>query len=115
HWMREEIQRLAEQYQFFHWHIAFPDVFRVPAGDEKPDNEQAGWIGGFDVVLGNPPWEHTELKEKEFFAQRRPDIATAQTGAARKRMIAALQKEDPALFSAYSASLRQADGLSHLV
>ncbi|MGV2384305.1 MAG UNVERIFIED_CONTAM: N-6 DNA methylase, partial [Thermobifida fusca] len=115
HWMREEIQRLAEQYQFFHWHIAFPDVFRVPAGDEKPDNEQAGWIGGFDVVLGNPPWEHTELKEKEFFAQRRPDIATAQTGAARKRMIAALQKEDPALFSAYSAALRQADGLSHLV
>src|SRR5690606_41304263 len=27
-------------------------------------NEQTGWYGGFDVVLGNPPWEHTEIKER---------------------------------------------------
>ena len=26
----EEIGRLREQYQFFHWHLAFPDVFRLP-------------------------------------------------------------------------------------
>ena len=63
-----EIRRLAEQYQFFHWHLAFPDVFRVPVGDEEPENEQAGWNGGFDVVLGNPPWERIKLQEKEWFA-----------------------------------------------
>ncbi|MFN7767290.1 MAG: N-6 DNA methylase, partial [Planctomycetaceae bacterium] len=28
--VREEVQRLATQYQFFHWHLAFPEVFRLP-------------------------------------------------------------------------------------
>jgi type I restriction-modification system DNA methylase subunit len=55
-WRRKEIERLAAQYQFFHWHLAFPDVFRVPGKDEEAENEQAGWSGGFDVVLGNPPY-----------------------------------------------------------
>ena len=55
-WMKAEIIRLREQYQFFHWHLAFPDVFRVPTKDEEPENEQAGWSRGFDVVLGNPPF-----------------------------------------------------------
>lgn len=54
--VREEVQRLAQQYQFFHWHLAFPDVFRLPGNDERPENEHTGWSGGFDVVLGNPPF-----------------------------------------------------------
>jgi hypothetical protein len=37
----ETTQQLAEQYRFFHWHLQFPQVFAK---------------GGFDVVLGNPPW-----------------------------------------------------------
>jgi hypothetical protein len=112
---RAEIARLAEQYNFLHWHLAFPDVFRVPTDGEAPENQQIGWNGGFDVVLGNPPWEHTELKEKEWFATRRPDIAQASTGAARKRMIIALRGDDPALYAAFTDELRKADGISHLV
>jgi methylase of polypeptide subunit release factors len=46
----------AWQDQFFHWHEAFPTVFSLPVGGERPDNEQTGWNGGFDVVLGNPPY-----------------------------------------------------------
>jgi hypothetical protein len=49
---RKEVERLSRQYRFFHWHLAFPEVFAK---------------GGFDCVLGNPPWEHTELQEKEWF------------------------------------------------
>jgi hypothetical protein len=37
---------LARQYQFFHWHLAFPEVFSR---------------GGFDCMLGNPPWVRQEL------------------------------------------------------
>ena len=99
--MRDEIDRLTDQYQFFHWHLAFPEVFHVPSDGEEPENEQAGWSGGFDVVLGNPPWEHTELKEKEWFATRRPDVANAKTGAERKRMITALAERDAALYAAF--------------
>jgi len=80
-WMHEEIKRLARQYQFFHWHLAFPDVFRRPAKGETPENEQAGWSGGFDVVLGNPPWEKINFEDVEFFAQSYPEIAQAPTKA----------------------------------
>jgi len=114
-WMKAEIIRLREQYHFFHWHLAFPDVFRVPAKDEEPENEQAGWSGGFDVVLGNPPWERIKIQEKEWFATRHPDIANAANAAKRRRMIAALQYEDHTLYSAFMEDQRQASGESHVV
>ncbi len=96
----EEVDRLVNQYQFFHWGLAFPEVF---AQD------------GFDCVLGNPPWEHTELKEKEWFALRSPEIATARTGAERKRRIAALRTENPQLFEHFSAVKRYHNGISHFL
>ncbi len=114
-WMRDEIQRLADQYQFFHWHLAFPDVFRVSVKGEVPENEQAGWSGGFDVVLGNPPWERIKIQEKEWFASRHPDIANAPNAANRRLMISHLVKEDPAMFAAFMEDQRQATGESHLV
>ena len=60
-WMRVEIERLAAQYRFFHWHLAFPDVFHVPMAVGDPDNGLTAWTGGFDAVLGNPPWVRQEL------------------------------------------------------
>jgi len=101
---REEIRRLAEKYQFFHWYIEFPEVFQR----ESKENS------GFDVVLGNPPWEHTELKEKEFFASRDEKIANA-TGAGRKKLIAALEKTDPTLYSEFTRVKREHDAPSHFV
>ena len=97
---REETERITDGYQFFHWHLAFPEVFAN---------------GGFDCVLGNPPWEHTELKEKEWFADRHVVIVNARTGAERKRLIAALQHEDPSLYASYADALRRHKGLSHLL
>ena len=105
---------MADKYQFFHWHLTFPDVFRIPEGN-RAENEQTGWNGGFDAVLGNPPWEHTELKEKEFFATSRPDIANARTGAIRKRMIAALADDDPTLYESFVDAKRESVGNSHLI
>jgi len=113
-WRKEEIERLARQYRFFHWHLAFPEVFRVPTGDESPENEQAGWSGGFDVVLGNPPWEHTALKELEWFATRDPEIANA-AGAERKRKIEALATSDHVLYSEFLEAKRQQHGWSHFI
>ncbi|MGQ9687104.1 MAG: Eco57I restriction-modification methylase domain-containing protein, partial [Thiobacillaceae bacterium] len=111
-WTSAEIERLAAAGRYLHWHLAFPHVFRLPGKDEPPENAQTGWSGGFDVVLGNPPWEHTELKEKEWFASRRPDIAAARTGAERKRMIDALAGEDPALHEQFLAARREHDAIA---
>lgn len=55
-----------------HWPLAFPQVFAN---------------GGFDCVLGNPPWEHIELKEEEFFATRHREIAKAKNKAERVQRI----------------------------
>ena len=95
---RKEIQRLARQDAFFHWHLAFPDVFQ-PC--EAIDVDPMGWTGGFDVVLSNPPWERVKLQEKEWFAERCPEVANAPNAAARKRKIDALKAENPALHQQY--------------
>lgn len=113
--IRKEIARIAESYRFFHWHVGFADVFPLPAGGEKPENARTGWSGGFDVVLGNPPWERIKLQEKEWFAERHPEIAEAPNAAARRRLTNALAKEDPPLYEAFQEALRNADGESALV
>jgi hypothetical protein len=113
--IRQEVRRLAEQYRFFHWHLAFPGVFRLPHANEGPENEGTGWSGGFDVVLGNPPWERVKLQEQEFFAERSPHIANAPNAAARKKLIAALPVEDPSLWSAWTQASREAEGASALL
>ncbi|MGB8297282.1 MAG: SAM-dependent DNA methyltransferase, partial [Polyangia bacterium] len=108
--MRAEVERLTTQYKFFHWHLGFPQVFRLPSNGDRP-NEQ-GWIGGFDVVLGNPPWERVKLQEKEWFASRRPDIADATNASHRKHMIEKLAVDDPTMSAAFLDARRQAEAES---
>src|SRR5205807_1789375 len=71
--LAEAIDEARNQYRFLHLHLAFPHVFGICKNAKAADGP--GWTGGFDVVLGNPPWERVKLSEKEFFAQRNPDIA----------------------------------------
>lgn len=70
-------QQACRQADVFHWHLAFPEVFQN---------------GGFDCVLGNPPWERAKIQEKEWFANRCEAVAKASNAAARKRLIDALGK-----------------------
>ena len=114
-WMRAEIERLAAQFRFFHWHLAFPDVFRLPSGAAKPESDQMGWSGGFDVVVGNPPWENVRPEEPKFFAAIRPEIATAKTSALRKQLIDKLEQEDPPLARSWGEYKRAIFAESQLI
>lgn len=105
------VEAEAERYRPLHWHIAFPAIFR--AGDA--DAGEQGWAGGFDCVLGNPPWERVKLQEKEFFAAVAPEIAQAKSKVARERLISALEVEDPELFRWFHEAKRRAEGESHLL
>lgn len=86
--------QLAEDKRFFHWPLEFPEVFEV---------------GGFDCVLGNPPWERIKLQEKEFFASRSVEIATAANKAAREMLIKELPKKYPELAQAFEDAKHDAD------
>ena len=46
----------ADQYQFTHLYLAFPDVFQVPEEAADATSDMTGWTGGFDAVVGNPPF-----------------------------------------------------------
>lgn len=113
--VRAEIERLRDQYQFLHWHLAFPDILRLSRNNDTPDNARCGWNGGFSAIVGNPPWEMIELSEKEFFAERSTEIATASTARKRKQLINELEANDLPLFTAYRDALRHLTGVRHLI
>jgi len=100
--LEQQVHEIAARHQFFHWALQYPDVF-------QREND------GFDVILMNPPWERIKLQEKEWFAARSPDIASAPNAAVRKRMITALQAEDPALWQAFQDDVRIAESESHFI
>ena len=52
------VDNLAAQHRFHHWELAFADVFA-----ER---------GGFDLVLGNPPWVKVEWEEGGVLGDRNP-------------------------------------------
>ncbi|GAA1467251.1 N-6 DNA methylase [Nocardiopsis exhalans] len=114
--VNDEIVRLREQYRFFHWYLEFPDVFVVPELDAGA-NEDTGWKGGFDCVVGNPPWDSVELKEQEFFSQRDPGIATVARASERKKLIAALKDnpEKTGLYQEYADAKRKVYAESHFL
>ncbi|CAK0767922.1 Site-specific DNA-methyltransferase (adenine-specific) [Gammaproteobacteria bacterium] len=98
----ELARELAAEYHFFHWQLAFPEVFAA---------------GGFDVVLANPPWERIKLQEQEFFGPRSLEIATAANAAARTRLIEALNAAnaspaDKRLYREFIMAKRGAEGAS---
>ncbi|MGP0089683.1 MAG: Eco57I restriction-modification methylase domain-containing protein [Xanthobacteraceae bacterium] len=95
-------QELVGLARAFHWPVEFPDVIAA---------------GGFDVVLGNPPWERIKLQEQEFFAAREPEIAEAPNAASRGRMIAKLKDAEPGtrartLYDEFETEKRTADAAS---
>ena len=105
----EEINRLAEEYQFLHLYLAFPDIFIVPENLDDATNEKCGWSGGFDCVLGNPPWRRIKLQETKWFETRSEWIASIANKSERQTAIAQLKHLDPVLYSQYTHALHMAE------
>lgn len=76
-------RELIAEEQFLNWQVAFPGVWS--------NWESAELSGGFDAIIGNPPWDRLKLQQVEWFAVRRNAIAMAQRASDRKRMIEALE------------------------
>ena len=86
--MWTESKSIADRERVLHWEASFPGVWQGWQ-DDRPK-------GGFDAVIGNPPWDHIEQPEVEWFALRDDEIALAPTGAIRKALIQERREEgDP--------------------
>jgi hypothetical protein len=92
---------LARREQFFHWWTAFPTVWGVG--------------GGFDAVIGNPPWDRIKLQQVEWFAEREPNIARQARALDRKRMIDDLRKKGAPLWHEYLEASERADSQARVL
>ena len=95
-----EARRLIAEERFLNWQAAFPGVWT--------NWESARLSGGFDAVIGNPPWDRMKLQQVEWFATRRREIAQQQRAADRKRMIAALERDGDPLAQDYAVASERA-------
>ena len=92
--------RLIAAERFLHWQVSYPGVWS--------DWEAPGLTGGFDAVIGNPPWDRMKLQQVEWFAARRREIAMAPRAADRKRMISDLEKAGDPLAGDYARASEHA-------
>lgn len=61
------VRKIANDNKFMHWELEFADVFA-----DK---------GGFDLVIGNPPWVKLEWKEQNVLSDKNPMFAVKKLTA----------------------------------
>jgi hypothetical protein len=101
--MVASVNEVSRATPFLHWSVTFAPVMTR---------------GGFDCVIGNPPWEKVKLSEKEFFASRDDRIATAPNQSRRRELIdelaaAPVDSPERRLFDAFEFAKQEAEGTSH--
>ncbi|NND24121.1 MAG: type II restriction endonuclease subunit M, partial [Acidimicrobiia bacterium] len=67
------VNQLADQYKFFHNQLEFIEVFI-----ER---------GGFDVIVGNPPWISVSMNELGVFSEKNPECLIRKMSAAEVRKL----------------------------
>ena len=98
---------IARREGFLHWQVAFPGVWKRWQ-DQHPQ-------GGFDAVIGNPPWDRIKLQEVEWFATRAPDIARLPTAAQRKKAIEESREQGDPLADEFDEAKNRADELGVMI
>ena len=103
----EKTKTIADREGFLHWEVVFPGVWQ----DWQSNSPE----GGFDAVIGNPPWDRIKLQEVEWFATRDPELALASTAAARQKGIQRLRKLGSPLAAEFDDAKRRADRLGEVI
>jgi hypothetical protein len=94
-------RELVAEENFLNWQVAFPGVWS--------DWQDDGLTGGFDAIIGNPPWDRMKLQQVEWFAARKREIALAQRASDRAEMVAALEKAGDPLARDYAKAASRAE------
>ena len=102
-----EARFIADREGFLHWEVAFPGVWHHWQST-CPE-------GGFDAVIGNPPWDRIKLQEVEWFATRDPELALAPTAAARGKGIQRLRDQGASLAAEFDDAKKRAEKLGEMI
>jgi hypothetical protein len=103
-WQRA--RALIGEERFLNWQIAFPGVW---------DNwASKGREGGFDAVVGNPPWDVLEFEEVPWFADRDITISQESSGAKRKARIATLKQQNSDLWRDFQVASDRLNAASRM-
>ncbi len=102
------VEQLANQHKFFHWTLQFADVF---AGAPQADETTPAHDGGFDLMLGNPPWLKVEWNSGSVLGDFEPmfilrKFTAPQMAKLRDEKFA----ENPAIVSTWLAEYEQSEG-----
>ncbi len=81
----------------FNWAVEFPECF-VDA-DGQPLGDEAG----FDVIVGNPPWEIVKPDLREYYAQFDPDIESKLNRRQAEKRIKELNGQDARIGAGWEA------------
>jgi hypothetical protein len=92
----ELVGELSSRYRFHHWELMFPEVFA-----ER---------GGFDVILGNPPWIKMEWQEQDILADHEPMLAVRGLSAKQTDDRSAALLEIEVIRSEYLAEFEEQNG-----
>ncbi|WP_287909198.1 hypothetical protein [Acinetobacter sp.] len=96
------VKELADKFKFFHWELTFADVF----ADR----------GGFDVMLGNPPWLKVEWNESGVLGDFNPEFLIKNFSATKLRERRKQEFElKPALENAWFNELEEAEGTQNFL
>lgn len=97
----DEIQPIIAQLQAAHMPYLFPEVF-------------SRGNGGFDVLLGNPPWEKIKVEEHAWWGLRIPGLRSMQQ-AKKNQAIAEMKKARSDLVAEYERDVMSADFLRSVI
>jgi hypothetical protein len=101
------VAKVREELRPFHWEIEFAEVFFDSRGARRHD-------AGFDVMIGNPPWEGITFKSAEFYGRFDPSYSLLKRADERTaREVELLER--PEISSAKTATDALLDGIKNFI
>lgn len=92
---QERAREVLDPLEPFHFPVRFPEVF----GRER---------SGFDVIVGNPPWEEATVEEDEFWMRYRPGLM-ALPQREQEQIKAEFREDRPDLVQKYEEERERAE------
>ncbi|MBF0234981.1 MAG: hypothetical protein HQK65_18385 [Desulfamplus sp.] len=91
------VHELGERYRFLHWELEFADLFESQ--------------GGFDLVIGNPPWIKMTWNEGGIIGDKKPLFVFRKFSASKLSEVRSDIIEQKEFFDEYFLAYEEADGI----